>query len=218
MKYENAKDILPKHLLEEVQKYASGKILYVPSKESPRGWGEASGYRSKLEKRNQMIQNMYSNGKSVFEIAEEFFLSPETIKKIVYGKKSSVPMFSQSVSSAEQYADAGMAEEWIRNFMEMHKLPKIDYANCFVMGVVRIPLRLIYMEESVNSSISIKSIGEPLVVFFDGKIFTVPYQSEQLKQLKEEKRNAYAAFVVTDNKDYTSFWNHYGKYFQKVGI
>ena len=45
MKYENAKDILPANLLEEVQKYAAGKLIYIPKCEKPKGWGEASGYR-----------------------------------------------------------------------------------------------------------------------------------------------------------------------------
>ena len=87
MKYENAKDILPEKLLEEVQKYVEGKVIYIPRTEKGKGWGEASGYRDKLNKRNAMICSRYSAGKSIMEIAEEFFLSPETIKKLVYGKK-----------------------------------------------------------------------------------------------------------------------------------
>ena len=55
MKYENAKDVLPARLLEEVQKYAEGKVIYVPRTEKDRGWGEASGYRDKLKKRNALI-------------------------------------------------------------------------------------------------------------------------------------------------------------------
>ena len=30
MKYENARDILPAKLLAEVQKYAEGKVIYIP--------------------------------------------------------------------------------------------------------------------------------------------------------------------------------------------
>ena len=52
MKYENAKDLLPPNLLSEVQKYASGKLMYVPIAEEAKGWGTASGYRQKLLKRN----------------------------------------------------------------------------------------------------------------------------------------------------------------------
>lgn len=57
MKYEKAKDILPASLLREVQKYAQGKLLYVPLMDDKKNWGEASGYRQKLLKRNHMIYN-----------------------------------------------------------------------------------------------------------------------------------------------------------------
>ena len=94
MKYENARDILPETLLEEVRKYAEGKVIYIPRADKGRGWGEASGYREKLDRRNALICSRYSAGQSVLEIAEEFFLSPETIKKLVYGKKADLPDFS----------------------------------------------------------------------------------------------------------------------------
>ena len=91
MKYENAKDILPASLLREVQKYAEGKAIYIPKRERSKGWGEASGYREKLNKRNALICSRYGAGAGIMELAEEFFLSPESIKKIVYGKKIKLP-------------------------------------------------------------------------------------------------------------------------------
>lgn len=60
MQYENAKDILPASLLDEVQKYAEGKAIYIPKRSKREGWGEASGYREKLNKRNGAILNRYS--------------------------------------------------------------------------------------------------------------------------------------------------------------
>lgn len=33
MKYENASDVIPEELLKEIQKYAAGKLLYIPSGE-----------------------------------------------------------------------------------------------------------------------------------------------------------------------------------------
>ncbi len=214
MKYENAKDVLPKELLELVQKYASGKVLYVPRKEGQKGWGEASGNRSRLEKRNAVIRQMYSAGKTVFELAEEFFLSPETIKKIVYGKKLTLPTYSPSVYSAVQYADAGMVEEWLRNFMEQNHMEKPDFTECFVTGVVKITLRLIRRSVCERPQLD-PGAGGPLVVWYDGKEFTVPYQEAQVKQLKEEMRNSYEAFILTENEYYTFFWNNYGKHFQR---
>lgn len=77
MKYENAKDILPASLLEEVQKYAEGKVIYIPKHEKAKGWGVQSGYREKLNKRNAFICSRYAAGDGIMELAEDFFLSPE---------------------------------------------------------------------------------------------------------------------------------------------
>jgi len=81
MQYENAKDILPESLLKEVQKYAEGKAIYIPKRTKREGWGEASGYREKLNKRNGAILNRYSSGASILEIAEEFFFLPKPSKR-----------------------------------------------------------------------------------------------------------------------------------------
>jgi len=43
MKYENARDLLPEALLKQVQKYISGKVVYIPARERKREWGSASG-------------------------------------------------------------------------------------------------------------------------------------------------------------------------------
>lgn len=36
MKYENAKDIFPEKLLKQIQKYAAGKLVYIPAMETKR--------------------------------------------------------------------------------------------------------------------------------------------------------------------------------------
>jgi hypothetical protein len=65
MIYENASDILPDHLLQELKQYAAGKLLYVPFDKERKSWGEVSGYRHFLTKRNQMIMNMFIHGKTI---------------------------------------------------------------------------------------------------------------------------------------------------------
>ena len=41
MKYENGKDIFPERLLKQIQKYVSGKLVYIPSRsEKKTDWGE----------------------------------------------------------------------------------------------------------------------------------------------------------------------------------
>lgn len=88
MNYLNAKEVLPPELFQEIQKYAGGNLLYVPlSEEKEKCWGEVSGQRQYYKKRNRMIQNKHVYGVSVADLAKEYALSPETVKKIVYEKK-----------------------------------------------------------------------------------------------------------------------------------
>lgn len=84
MKYRNASDVLPDELLKEVQKYASGEILYVPSSMERKEWGHDSGARMFYNQRNEEIRNKYFHKISIDELAEEYCLSVETIRKIVY--------------------------------------------------------------------------------------------------------------------------------------
>ena len=216
MKYENAKNILPEKLLAEVQKYAAGKVIYIPKNESAKGWGEASGYRDRLNKRNTMICNRYSSSHSIMEIAEEFYLSPETIKKLVYGKKVSLPMFSPTLNSAEQYASQGLGEEWVQTYLGSINEDIPDYSDFFMTELVRIPLRLIHIDSAENISFHLNDFSDlPLIVIYENHIFSVPYQNEYLHFLKQEKRNSHYAFVFARNDEYGYFWNNFGKNFQR---
>jgi Mor family transcriptional regulator len=84
MKYRNASEILPDELLKEVQKYASGETLYIPNSTQRKKWGHDSGARLFYKQRNEEIKNKYFHKKSIDELAEEYCLSVETIRKIVY--------------------------------------------------------------------------------------------------------------------------------------
>lgn len=84
MKYKNAQEILPDKLLKELQQYVSGETLYVPSKTQKSSWGEQSGARSFYRKRNEEIRAGYQNGTKTEALAEEYGLSIETIRKILY--------------------------------------------------------------------------------------------------------------------------------------
>lgn len=216
MKYENAKDILPAKLLEEVQKYAEGKVIYIPKSEKGKGWGEASGYRDKLNKRNTLIRSRYSAGQSVIELAEEYFLSPETIKKIVYGKRVDMPMFSPSVISAGQYTAAGMGEEWVRIYLSTLEREMPETTEYFMSELVRIPLRLIEGNHHFQSTGErINTFDVPLIVFYEQGSFTVPFQTDLLEELKKEHRNAHYAFIFARNEEYSSYWSNFGKNFQR---
>lgn len=87
MKYKNAKKLLPEDLMNEVQKYIQGEYLYIPKAEGSRKkWGDNSDYRRNLSIRNDNIRKDYKDGFKISQLAEKYFLSENTIKKIVYVK------------------------------------------------------------------------------------------------------------------------------------
>lgn len=87
MKYINANEILPDVLVEELQKYVQAGYIYIPAKdEQHKSWGELSGYRKELSKRNRAIIEKYHNGVSMEELADEYYLSVYAIRKIIYQK------------------------------------------------------------------------------------------------------------------------------------
>lgn len=87
MKYIKADSVLPIALIEELQSYIQGGYIYVPSrKDSKKKWGELSGCRYEIEQRNKKIRKDYQQGKSVDELADIYYLSVHSIRKIIYEK------------------------------------------------------------------------------------------------------------------------------------
>ena len=85
MKYIKADSVLPIALVEELQSYI--QYIYVPSrKDSKKKWGELSGCRYEIEQRNRKIRKDYQQGKSVDELADIYYLSVHSIRKIIYEK------------------------------------------------------------------------------------------------------------------------------------
>ena len=85
MKYRNASEILPDKLLKELQKYASGEILYVPSDKGRKKWGTGTGALQFYEQRNEEIRHKYFHLKIAVEtLCREYKLSDETLRKILY--------------------------------------------------------------------------------------------------------------------------------------
>ncbi|WP_318503937.1 CD3324 family protein [Bacillus sp. T3] len=88
MKYINATKVLPEKLIIEIQKYVQGETLYIPKQETEyQKWGISSGGRRLLDRRNAAIRDSFSCGSSIQQLAKEYYLSIETIKKIVYSHK-----------------------------------------------------------------------------------------------------------------------------------
>ena len=85
MKYRNASEILPDELLKELQKYAPGEIIYVPSDKERKKWGESSGARAYYTERNEEIRDKFFRLKVPLEtLCEEYGLSEDTVKSICY--------------------------------------------------------------------------------------------------------------------------------------
>lgn len=88
MKYKNGNSIFPKELLKEIQKYACGEYIYIPCASGDRkGWGEKTGNRQLIANRNKEIYEKYKLGYTYQQLSENYFLSYDSIKKIIYSKK-----------------------------------------------------------------------------------------------------------------------------------
>lgn len=232
MKYENAGDVIPDELLKEIQKYAAGKLLNIPTGEEKKAWGEMSGYRDQLKRRNLMIRNKYAHGVTVSEIADEYFLSLDSVKKIIYSKKIERHLtYAPTLESAVQYANVGMFEEWIQCYLLLtrkvapilHDFMKEDH---LYFGVIKFPLRLIQrdgidIEENYADEEDAAALPPLLVLYEEGKFHCI-VQKELLAVLKHRKVNAYPSIIVMKgNDDYKRFMKYYGNiffYVNTVGV
>lgn len=88
MSYVNATHLLPEAILELIQNYVEGEMIYIPKKETnKKSWGDNTTTKDELEKRNQSIYDCYCSGESTKKLAITFFLSPKSIQRIVLNKK-----------------------------------------------------------------------------------------------------------------------------------
>ena len=86
MSYRNAKELLPAYLLAEIQRYVKGEIIYIPKQNEEKiKWGTKNGSRKKYDKRNNDIKALKSDGMSIDELARVYYLSSDSIRKILSG-------------------------------------------------------------------------------------------------------------------------------------
>ena len=83
MKYLNAEEILPKHLIQEIQNYVAGGYVYIPARDEKKAWGTSTGIRRELSARNQQICEEYAVGHSVNALSKQYCLSESSIYKII---------------------------------------------------------------------------------------------------------------------------------------
>ena len=88
MKYRKASEVLPDDLLREVQKYVNGEALYFPRHKERKQWGESTGTRAYYKQRNREIREKFDEKTATIEeLAGQYSLSVESIRKIVYGQR-----------------------------------------------------------------------------------------------------------------------------------
>lgn len=81
MSYINANDILPKELINEIQKYVSGVNLYIPKRLEKKKTD--NGYKREIYARNKEIYAMFRAGYKISELAEKYYLSEKSIYRIL---------------------------------------------------------------------------------------------------------------------------------------
>ena len=87
MTYRNGKDVLPPDVLTLIQNYVRGELLYIPqSEDSKLSWGQLSGSKEIVTRRNKSIVDLYKNGATIDDLTEEFCLSESSIRKIIHKK------------------------------------------------------------------------------------------------------------------------------------
>lgn len=87
MNYVKADDVLPEELVYEIQKYVQGRTLYIPKpKAAYKKWGACSGARAYINERNRSIKADFSNGETIEKLTNKYYLSEDTIKKIIYSR------------------------------------------------------------------------------------------------------------------------------------
>jgi len=90
MSYVNADDILPKFLVEEIQRHVDGQLLYIPRKnENSFSWGEKNGTKEKLAERNQTILKRFYSGQTIAELCKLYYLSEKRVQGIIREYESS---------------------------------------------------------------------------------------------------------------------------------
>ena len=121
MKYRNATELLPPQLLQELQQYAQGKTLYVP-KIKRESWGEGTGAKTFYHARNADIRNRFGRGDGMEQLSNEYSISEDAVKKIVY-KKGATNMKSNEIDYSKYFWQNGLVrarrakpEDWKHHY------------------------------------------------------------------------------------------------------
>ena len=88
MDCQNSTNILPKELIEQIQKYVDGKVIYIPKKQiNKKQWGENTDTKQVLASRNSQIYSDRQNGMTIKKLSEKYFLTEKSIQRILRQEK-----------------------------------------------------------------------------------------------------------------------------------
>ncbi len=88
MKYINGNSVLPKEIMESIQEFVDGEFVYIPRKNyNHKAWGEKSGTKDMLKNRNTEILQHHNKGITVRKLAQMYFLSEQSIRRIIRDEK-----------------------------------------------------------------------------------------------------------------------------------
>lgn len=84
MSYKRAEEILPKEVIELIQRYVDGENIYIPRKSENRlEWGAGTETRRELRARNRQIYSDYLVGMKIQQLACKYYLSEKSIQRII---------------------------------------------------------------------------------------------------------------------------------------
>lgn len=84
MGYLRAEEVLPKEILDLIQQYVDGQMIYIPRKDGcQRSWGSGTSTKKDLECRNEQIYTAYRSGSTMKELAENYCLAEKSIQRII---------------------------------------------------------------------------------------------------------------------------------------
>lgn len=242
MKYANGKDIFPETLLKQIQKYVSGTAVYIPAAAEKKSWGETSGYKRYILERNREIKSKFKAGINIELLADEYFLSPETIKKIVYSKKEVVILdYNCSLSSAKEYANHNKLEEWIHTYLlsDGHNKEFSDGLKLFdrfFLGPIKMPLNLFSrccgpednMKYQINAEWFEKHVSEleeiikttkdmpPLIVHYVDNEFELNDGNHRFEAYSRLGIKEYFVIIwMTEQYEYDDFITKFAQYLNK---
>ena len=87
MRYIKAEDILPEEVVELIQQYVDGEMIYIPRKAGKRlAWGCRTGYKAELRQRNERIHQEHASGATIQILSKRYHLSEKSIRRILQNR------------------------------------------------------------------------------------------------------------------------------------